>query len=300
MNRTHLAAGLVGLATAILCATAANAATLEEIEKKIEAASKKINSYAGKSESKTEMDMGGGNSSKTQSEATFEWMRDDKDNKKQYYRSEAETVTEMVIGDNKTKAKTKVLSIADGQFVYSLSETDGNKSAVKMKWDPKTSSDPTSVIATLKKDHDCKVLPDAKVGKFDCYVIEARPKKKEDNPTVSKMVYSFEKESGIAVLTVIYDAKGRKMSETTVKEFKINPNLSKDRFKFKLPEGVQLVDMTKMQEDQQADKPSDDSQAKTDTEREDKPKETAEKEEETKPEKKDEKKGLGGLLNKLK
>ena len=109
---------------------------------------------------------------------------------------------------------------------------------------------------------------------------------------MSKMVTHYRKDCGQSVKTVTYAKDGKVTMTSVTSDVKVNPSLSDDRFVFKAPAGVEVQDMTAMQDQQDAQHASDE-QAKADAEKkaEADKKAKAEKKADKKPEKK--KKGLG-------
>jgi hypothetical protein len=181
--------------------------------------------------------------------------------------------------------------INDGEFTYGYSVTDGKKMAYKSKttgdWDQ-------SPFEIWRKEWDLKLLSDESVDGASCYVIEATPKPGSDTAAggaSGKMVFQYRKDCGLNVKMVSYDKDGKVTFTSSSTDVKVNPNLSDDRFVFKAPAGVEVQDMTAMQ--QQNAQHASDEQAKADAEKkaEKKPEKKEEKKAEKKPEKK--KKGLG-------
>ena len=152
------------------------------------------------------------------------------------------------IGDQaETKTETKTLMIADGEFCYTLSETAGQKMAMKMKLDPSKNNTSKEGFEQMHKDYNLKLLPDEKIDGKEVYVIEATPKKaKPDTTEVSKFFYA--QETGVLVKSVM-ESKGEQSKSTItslMSDVKPNADIKPERFVFKAPEGVMVMDMTKI------------------------------------------------------
>ncbi|MHC4676212.1 MAG: LolA family protein [Planctomycetota bacterium] len=300
MNGTLNRIGLLGLPhTCIACwcvvllilVSSTSAKKIEDIEKELVQKSVKIKSYTAKTETKQDMDIGQGNKIKSESKGTMEWMRKDQ---KCLYRMEMKGSSVNIISGKETKSKSTVKIICDGQFLYTLSNTDGQKMAIKAKAVPAQSQDTKSLFKMWRKDHNLKLLTNEKFDGKDCYVIEATPKKKDPNNPLVKSKFWLRKDNGIVVKMLILGKNNKPAQISTTTDIKLDAKIKPERFKFQVPKGVELIDMTKAQ-----DKPAD---ANKQDDTKPKPTETKEepaKEKEQKPEKKKKEKGLKGMLKKV-
>lgn len=145
------------------------------------------------------------------------------------------------------KMEMNSTAINDGDAMYIVSEQMGQKQAMKTKVDGKQSQDPKAVLAELKKQYDLKAGDDQKVGDVDCYTIECTLKGTDSNPnTPAKQVLNFCKKSGMMVRMVGSDKDGKPMMTVTVSDVKLDAKVDPERFVFKAPEGVQVMDMSNM------------------------------------------------------
>lgn len=207
------------------------AESVEEAEKKLIEAHSKMKTYTSKTKTTqnfpgTSADYGG----------TVEWKRD---GDKFTFRTEMKGTTTQ--GDNKTEVT--VLMICDGDFLYTVTEQMGQKMAFKQKPDPSATGDPKKLFEKIHSDNDIKLLPDEKVDGTPCYVFEVVPKNKEEGP-MSKSIMYFSKESGINIKNVGKDKDGKDVFTNASTDVKLNVDIPNDRFVFKAPEGVQIMDMT--------------------------------------------------------
>lgn len=229
--------GLLGLAATT---GLARGETTEEVEKKIVEAAGQLKSYTAQSKSVQDMDMGNGMTSKSEMTATIEWARK---GDKSLYRSEMKGTMVQKVGDQEMKNESNTMIVSDGDFLYSVAETMGQKMAMKLKADPLATGAPKEMLASLKQDSDVKVLPSAKVDGRDCFVLEATPKQAA-GPIV-KTTFYFCKQTGIAVKTVSADKSGKAVMTNTLSDIKVNTEIDPKRFVFEAPAGVTVQDLTK-------------------------------------------------------
>ena len=212
--------------------------TTEAVEKKLIENWSKVQSLSAKLVMSADMGSEDQKGS-AKGEGTFEYMLKDG---KALFRNEMKMTQEF---GGAQKMETSTLTISDGQFAYMLTDGMGQKMAMKRKAGEGGSGNPggKEVFETLKKDNDLKLLPDDKVDGKDAYVIEAVPKAAE--PTgPSTMVFFFHKDTGMMLKMVGKDKSGKQLMTMTYSDVQVNPKINPDRFVFKAPEGVQVMDMT--------------------------------------------------------
>ena len=144
------------------------------------------------------------------------------------------------------KFSEKKQIVHDGEATYTVSEALGKKSATKeaASADKPEGGDRKAMFERMVKENEPKLLPEAKVGDTECYVIEATPKTPRNRTQVAKSVFSFAKDSGMLMKTVGRNAKDEEAESTTYSDVKLNDKIDPDRFKFKAPEGVTVRDRT--------------------------------------------------------
>jgi hypothetical protein len=89
--------------------------------------------------------------------------------------------------------------VCDGEFIYVLSDTDGQKTAVKVKADPSHGGYAKAMFATWRREHIVRLLPDEKVDGKECWVIEARLRNKGSNNPFPVQRCWFRKDLGLVV-----------------------------------------------------------------------------------------------------
>ena len=150
-------------------------------------------------------------------------------------RMEQETNAVTKVGGQETKSKSSVLSIDDGAVAWTLSEQNGNKSAMKMKRQ-KSADD---AFEAWRKSGTLALLADAKVNGQDAWVI----KYSVTGGGSDTHMYHL-KDSGFLIKSVTFGADGKPLSTTTYTDIEINPGLSDDLFQFKAPAGVEVQDLS--------------------------------------------------------
>lgn len=277
MKHRYVTTGLLAGLLAIVAGAAAD--DFEKIEKQIQEASRSVKSMRAKTKSNTEM-KGEGYESRSQGEGTFEFMRD---GEKAKMRMESKDSSESKYGDQAQKSESTTLSINDGEYMYTYSVTNGQKSAMKMKSEADWDINP---FEAMREHYDFKLVREDKYEGAAVWVIEAAPKASSGMASGGKMEQWYRQDCGMAVKTVAYDQAGKAISTTLMTDIELNPSLAADRFVFKAPEGVEVMDMDAMRSgagQAQPDEPEDDPAAEEQPKEEKKP---AEKKEEKKEEKK--------------
>ena len=231
------------LAAGLLACTAA-ADTLESVEKAIIEKVAQHKSYQFKSAVTQNMDMPE-MKIESQTQGTFEFL---KKGDKWLYRSEAKTKSTTVAQGHEQKSDNTVLMICDGEYMYTLSESDGQKSAMKSRMGAEqfTMLTDKAYFDSLRKDWDLKLLPDETVDGKATWAIEATFKQAKTAPagTMITMITYFDKENGLGIKMIGKDTAGKTVMTSTTTDIKINPTLNADRFVFKAPAGVQIIDVS--------------------------------------------------------
>ncbi len=232
------------------CAMAARAAeTLESVEKKIAEEVGKYKTLQYSMHMVSDMALGEQMSTKTSSDGQTQAMRK---GDKVLSRMDSKSRMTTKMGDQPPQTQeVSSLMVNDGEYMYTLTEAAGQKMAHKSKPDPKMAGvdplDTKKSFDTMRKDYNLKLLPDQAVDGKDCWVIEATPKDTKDpNMPIGRTVSFYEKKTGLPVKSVSYDKAGKVASTMTISDVKVNADIAAERFVFKAPPGVEVMDMTKM------------------------------------------------------
>lgn len=234
-----LAAGLV------FCGIARAADTLEDVEKNILLQAEKSKTLSARMVMTSDLE-GPSMRMKSKAEGTYEYAR--RGDTVMFRMESKSTGTTKIADQPETTSDDKSLVVADGRFCYTLTETAGQKMAVKMKLDPaKSNVAGRDGFDQLHKNYNLKLLPDEKLDSRDVYVIEATPKKPKPD-TTEKHKYYYTKDSGILVRSVT-ESKGEQGRSTVtfaLNDIKPDADIKPERFVFKAPEGVEVMDMTQI------------------------------------------------------
>lgn len=276
---------------AVLTIAARAADTLEQIEA---AMKKNWDGFSSLSmDSETTMDQTSEQFSMKMNSTTSTEMA--KDGTKWKSRSEGKTTTTQKIATQpETTTTANSLTVSDGVYMYSLTESNGVKQATKMKVPANKDYAGDSWLKTMREHYDLKVLPDETVDGIACWVIEATPKQPGQGPGT----YFFSKQHGMMVKFINKGPDGKVLSTMTTKNIKVNPSIPADRFVFTAPAGVTVMDQDELMKQQQAAIEAAQKQQEAAAEKKEEPAKTepakseepAKKEEPKKEEKKKEKK----------
>jgi outer membrane lipoprotein-sorting protein len=237
---------LCAVVVAALYTGTVHAETIEEVIEKLATAQTEVKSYSAKTKHMQDMDLGDGNKMKSQTEGTYYWM---KKGDKFMFRTDMSGTSENTFGGQTVKSTDKTTSVCDGDHMYTLSEQDGQKHAMKAEVPPGTGDmDVRSSFSEMRMEQDLKVLPDETVDGMDCFVIEATPKAEEPDNPITRYVMYFDKKTGISPKSVFYDKAGKVAGEVTSTDVKVNVDIDPEKFVFKAPPGVEVMDMSAFQQ----------------------------------------------------
>jgi outer membrane lipoprotein-sorting protein len=223
----------------------AGAKELAKIEDELVALWDKVDTYKAKIEMKGESDQGGMEVS-IEGKGILEGMTKDE---KSLYRLEQDQSINMA-GNQMTG---KMLVVYDGELVYTQTTMMGQTFALKMK--PEDQSQVVAIggrkaLEQMHKQFDVKVLPDAMVADEAVYVLELRPKEKQEEqpgapgqqPQFDRAVMSIAKKTGFPVKVIMYGEGETPLMTMTYKELKLNPEIDPSRFQYTAPPGVMVLD----------------------------------------------------------
>ncbi len=242
MNR--FAMRWVGVVTVLFCAGAVLADTLESVEKTIVEKAGSLTSFQGKMVSTQNM-QNPQMKYEAQNDMTSDCLKKDG---KWLYRSEGKTKSVSVVEGQEQKQDVNMLIVCDGQFVWTLTDANGQKNVMKTRPEGEFSMvTDKAYFEDMRKDYDLKLLPDESVEGKATWPIQATPREAAAEGDVATLITYFDKETGISVKTVGKDAAGKVIMTSLTKDVKINAAVPADRFVFKAPEGVQVMDLTQQE-----------------------------------------------------
>ena len=171
-------------------------------------------------------------------------------NKGDTYQShiESKSSVQQKIGEINQNTTTSSTDVCDGKFYYSVSDASGQKTAAKRKYNPKDQPSPFDPMAGFKmieQHFNLKLLPDETVDGKSVYVLEMTSKEAQPGMPIARTRLYYDKSNCIAVKSVSYDDKGKAVGTMTTTDIKIDASIPPERFVFKVPVGVDVVDETK-------------------------------------------------------
>ncbi len=219
----------------------AAADTLESVEKSITDKVGKLNSYSMKNTFKQDMETAD-YSNKAEGNSTLEAQ---KSGETWLFRMEGTQKMTMKMGGQETKNDGTSLMVCDGKFNWFLTENNGQKMCMKSKAEKMSNIITKEYFDEMRKTHNLKLLADESVDGKSCWSIEFSAK--EPTPGgPNTMIMNFDKDTGLNLKMVGKDDKGKVIMTSTTTDVKINASIPADRFAFKVPDGVQVQDMTQM------------------------------------------------------
>jgi outer membrane lipoprotein-sorting protein len=202
--------------------------------------------------------------SRTETVGTDEMLKKDG---KWLHRMDSKSTTVMEVGGEEQKTESTVLVVSDEKYTWTLTDSQGRKVVVKNKLAEGQNMAVGEGFEALRKDYDLKLLPDETVEGKPAWVIEATPKKGTPAAqTGMTMRYYYDKGSGMMVKMAGKTVDGKTTMTSIVKDLKVNPDISADRFVFKVPEGVHVIDMTSSGQPQDQPAPEAESEPEPESE----------------------------------
>lgn len=224
------------------CASAVQAAAdVAEVEGKIKSAAAKVKSMRAKIRTTMKMDMGQMSMEGT-GDGSIEFVRK---GDKVLTRTELKTNMSRKMGEQEMKMDQNILAIVDGEYTYILNESMGQKMAVKTDIDAQFTADPAAMFDELHKANKFTSLPDDTVDGRKVWVLEAVANEAGPEGPAAKTRMSFDQDSGF--ITKI-ESLGEDGKPTTTIEYiglQLDAPIDAERFVFKAPEGVEVLDQTK-------------------------------------------------------
>jgi len=235
-------AGIVALVG--LSAGAAADERTDKAVKELDRQFAKVKSYTAKTEVMTDTEFGPGHTYKSEMVGTAEWLRK---GEKARMRSETKCKTTETESGKTTTTPSTITTVDDGTFLWVLTEENGKKTVMKNQSPGVQMYRPKGFFQQFRTYFDIKLLKDDKVNGDDCYVFEMRMKPMEGAPPSGRQLVYFQKSHGILVKSEGFDANGKLISSSISTDIKVNADISAERFKFKIPEGAQVIDNTSPQ-----------------------------------------------------
>ena len=148
-----------------------------------------------------------------------------------------------------------LLVVADGTNVYMQMDPMGQKMAMKFPMPPSSQVTPDiskMLFENLQKEFDVKLLREEVLDGVAAYAFELTPKPGSDTaaafapagPDFEKLKVHFTKDFTSQVRLAVLNKSGAPQFTLSVKNIDFKPSLSADRFTYKPPDGVKVMDMS--------------------------------------------------------
>lgn len=232
----------IAVLAALILPAAVSAEDLASVEAQIKAKSEKLTGFKAKQRQTMEM-TNPIMSIKSRGEGTVDFRRE---GAKIMARTELKTKMTRTVSDQATDVEQSSLIIIDGQFMYTLTDSGGQKRAIKSDIDLQYAPLPDQYLASLKRGNTLALLADETVGGRKAWVIEAKPTKAPapggSTPVATKAY--FDQEMGVVLKTESLAADGKPVQTTEYVDHQFNVKVEAERFRFEPPAGVEVVDQT--------------------------------------------------------
>lgn len=244
--RFRFIAILGAVAVASFVSATAFAEPIEEVEKKLVDAHSKLRSYTARLKDVEDFPLTAGDYMKSDTDGIVEWMRK---GDTILYRMEIKGTSAQKFGATESKAEQTSTFVSDGEMFYTLGEQLGQKRFIKQNRDSSINGDFRTMLETVRRDNDVKLVADDKVDDAECFVVEITPKAKPaDADPIHKTLAWFRKDIGLCVKVASYNKDGKEVFSHILLGMKVDVPIDVGRFVLKAPDGVEVTDLTTLDE----------------------------------------------------
>lgn len=216
--------------------------SLDEIEKKLNAAYAKLTSFSSDMQMTQDIQMEQ-MSMKMDVKGQMKWQRQ---GEKVRFHVEQTGKSETNFGGQANSQDVETLMVSDGDFVYTVQrDMMGQRTATKSKTDPRMNGDTTMMFEGMKQTGEVTVAADEEFDGADCYCILVTLPAQPGNPMASQKFW-FRKDIGMMVKMIATNDKGDEVMSNISRNIKTGVNFNDSDFKFVAPEGVVVQDLTSM------------------------------------------------------
>ena len=136
----------------------------------------------------------------------------------------------------------EVESVSDGEFVWSYDAEKNTVMKIKLPEEPLlTEKDIVSVIGSFVNESNVSMLGVDEVDGRSAYVLEVRPKVKEnESEMASRTKIWVDRDTWMVLKSSIYNNKGNLLTEVEIRDLKINTGIPDSEFRFEIPEGAKV------------------------------------------------------------
>jgi outer membrane lipoprotein-sorting protein len=162
-------------------------------------------------------------------------------------RMEGENEVVRKMGEKEQTLTMKIVAVSDGEITQTLREQMGQTICIKAKADAQATVG-EAMFRALREEYDLTVADDAEVDGEKCWVIEARPKQTTPPGAPNMIAFYIRQKDGATAQMLGYDASDKKIMTASFGNIKFGQELDPKHFELEIPEGVQVMDMTKKPE----------------------------------------------------
>jgi outer membrane lipoprotein-sorting protein len=160
-------------------------------------------------------------------------------------RVELTTTISTTLAGETTTTQSRLLLVADGTFLWTRRDEDGQVSITKDRPLRSRKVPPSAMLAPLRESHVLQALPDAELLGRTCAVIQATPRPAPEQPaTAGRLTFWFARDVGVLMRSVTVDAAGVETSRTEVTQLETGLDIPDERFSYTPPEGLTVDDRT--------------------------------------------------------
>ncbi len=252
--RGHFALAF-GVAVSLVASSTARGDSIEEVEARLLEAYSKLQAYTARFKDVEDIPLTAGDYMKSDTDGSVEWMRKEG---KILYRMELKGTKSQKFGTNESRVEQTTTLVCDGDLFHTVGEQLGYKRYVKQKRDSSINGDFRTMREMVRQDNTVRLVSDDKIEGADCYVAEITPKTKPaDDDPMHKTLAWFRKDIGLNVRAASYNKDGKEVQSHTLLDLKINVPIDAAHFvPPPVPEGVDITDLTGIEENPTINAPS--------------------------------------------
>lgn len=213
--------------------------TLEDVERQLAEKARQVRSvqYRLRESAQRKGELG---LTRTHTEGSVEVQRD---GELVRFRIELENELLTTVDGQEQQFQNAVESICDGRVVYTLQDQGGVRRAFRSRYTPQMNPlDPANMFAGLRKTFDLRLVGEGKVDERPAWIVDATLRLPDIEPIVKRRLY-LARDTGIVLRTVGYDVADEPIMESNVIGLKIDAPIDADRFVFRPPPGVEVIEL---------------------------------------------------------
>jgi outer membrane lipoprotein-sorting protein len=181
----------------------------------------------------------------SQGVGTFEYLRN---GRRGMVRLEINATVTRPGKDPDAKLSQSSVTVDDGKHVHALMTFAGRVRALRAESGGEMALTVDGVLAEMRRSAEVSVMPDGKVDNKPVYCLKAVPKKQPTpgySPSIRYKLYWFYQDSGMFAKFEAHDTVGEITQTTTYTDIRSDIDVSPDRFKLEIPDGVEVTDLTR-------------------------------------------------------